>query len=343
MRTSTSAPRWLRPWELWILLGIAWFTGQAVVKVWRYSATLYHANDFDTLPAGVFLSRMKKIPLLYDAHELFSDQYSGASRQFRWILFSLEHWFIRFAHRVVTVNASLAETLAAWHAVPLPTVVMNCPFALEVKEEEGQALSSSHGVPHSCLARVIYQGIYARDRGLEELIRSASWYTSAELYLRGYGEYERVLLELVRSEGLGGRVHFLSPAASDRLVEDLVGFDIGVVPYRATTMNNRFCLPNKLFEYLQAGLALAVSRLPELERVIKETEAGESFNPEEPFDIARVINLLAGDPTRLAECKQRAQAAARDRYTWEVQGEPQLLGCYNELAAIPVFWIGAVN
>lgn len=108
-------------------------------------------------------------------------------------------------------------------------------------------------------------------------------------------------------------------------------------------MNNRFCLPNKLFEYLQAGLALAVSRLPELERVIKETEAGESFNPEEPFDIARVINLLAGDPTRLAECKQRAQAAARDRYTWEVQGEPQLLGCYNELAAIPVFWIGAVN
>lgn len=322
---------WIRPWELWILGGIAWFTWQAVAKVRRHPAILYHANDFDTLPAGVFLSRLKKAPLLYDAHELFWDQFSGTSRQFRAILFGLEHWFIRFAHKVVTVNQSIAETLSVRHEVPMPSVVMNCPSA-----PESGTTGNGGGTPlQGGVARVIYQGIFMRDRGLEELIQSARWYESSELCLRGYGEHEPVLRELVKSEGVEGRVHFLPPADPARMVESLAGFDIGVVPYRATSTNNRLCLPNKVFEYLQAGLALAVSAFPELQRVVKETAAGEVFDPDNPRDIAWAINALTRDAGRLADLKARARAAGRERYTWEMQGEPQLLACYRELAGSP--------
>jgi glycosyltransferase involved in cell wall biosynthesis len=312
---------------LWILGGITWFTWQAVAKVRRHPAILYHANDFDTLPAGVFLSRLRKAPLLYDAHELFWDQFSGTSRQFRAILFALEHRLIRFAHKVVTVNPSIAETLSVRHAVPMPDVVMNCPPA-----PEPGTTGDGGPSPRGRAARVIYQGIFMRDRGLEELIRSARWYESSELYLRGYGEHEPVLRELVTSEGLQGRVHFLPPADPARMVESLAGFDIGVVPYRATSINNRLCLPNKVFEYLQAGLVLAVSALPELQRVVRETAAGEVFDPDQPRDIARAINALARDAGRLAGLKARARAAGRERFTWEAQGEPRLLACYRELA-----------
>src|SRR5207245_6962129 len=116
------------------------------------------------------------------------------------------------------------------------------------------------------------------------------------------------------------RVHFLPPAHPARLVESLAGFDVGVVPYRPTTLNNRLCLPNKIFEYLQAGLALAVSALPEMARVVKEIGAGEVFNPEQPRDIARAVNGMTGHAKRLAELEGRERAAAK-RYTCETQGE----------------------
>lgn len=329
--TRRSSPFWIKPWELWILGGIAWFTLQALWQVGRCPAALYYANDLDTLPAGVILSRLKGVPLLYDAHELFCDQFSRASRSFRAILFGVEHWLIRFAHAVVTVNHSIAEQLSAWHAVPLPTVIMNCPMA----EQPSKTVAGQLRLPDRQRARVIYQGIFVQDRGLEELVRSARWYESAELYLRGYGPLEPILRALIKAEGLEDRVHVLPPADPSQLVQSLEGFDIGVVPYRATTLNNRLCLPNKVFEYLQAGVALAVSALPELERVVKEAAAGEVFDPEEPRDIARAINNLTRDVGRLHDLKVRAGAAGRNRYTWEAQGEPFLLACYRALVELP--------
>lgn len=320
---------WLKPRELWILGGMAWFNLQAIRKMWRFRGDLYHANDLDTLPAAVALSRRHRASLVYDAHELFASQFAGASRLFQAILFSLEHRLIRSAGKVVTVNQSIAETLAAWHKVPVPSVVMNCPLAATT------ALSTSGGAGGSPAgkARVIYQGVYVPCRGLKELILSAAWYESAELYLRGYGEFEPTLRALVKEKGLEERVRFLPPVHHARLVESLVGFDVGVVPYRPTTMNNELCLPNKVFEYLQAGLALAVSALPELTRLVEETGAGVLFDPERPDDIARAINEMTGDAHRLAGFQARSRAAGA-RFTWEAQGEPPLLACYRELIAL---------
>jgi len=96
-------------------------------------------------------------------------------------------------------------------------------------------------------------------------------------------------------------------------------------------MDHRLCLPNKVFEYLQAGLALAVSALPELQRLVTATATGEVFDPDSPRDIARAINALTCDAGRLAALKARALTAGR-RLTWEAQGEPILTACYQELA-----------
>jgi glycosyltransferase involved in cell wall biosynthesis len=175
--------------------------------------------------------------------------------------------------------------------------------------------------------------MYLHERGLEELILSVPQFDSAELYLRGYGDLEPALRALVEREGLQGRVHFLPPADPRYMVESLAGFDIGVVPYRPTTLCHQYCLPNKVFEYLQAGLALAVSALPELERLVKETGTGELFDPERPDDIARAINALTKDARRLGEAQSKARLAAM-RYTWETQGEPHLLACYRELIGV---------
>lgn len=322
---------WLRPWELWILGGITWFNLHAVRKMWRLPGDLYHANDLDSLPAAVLLSKIKRAPLLYDSHELFSCQFTDASRQFQAILFGLEHWLIRHAHKTITVNYSIAETLAEWHRIPKPAVVMNCPFAVKPAQPKSDCpKSDAHSEARTGKARVIYQGWYTSGRGLEELILSAAWYDSAELYLRGYGDLEPALRSLVRERGLEGRVHFLPPVRQSELVESLVGYDVGVVPYRPTSLNNRLSLPNKVFEYLQAGLALAVSALPEYMRLVQKTGTGGLFHPDSPKDIARAINALTCDSRRLQELKARALFIGQ-HFTWEAQGEPRLLSCYEDL------------
>ena len=315
---------WLTPGSLWILGGMIWFNLQAIRMMWRLRGDLYHANDLDTLPAAVVLSWRHRAPLIYDAHELFSGQFAGASRQFQAILFALEHRLIRRASRVITVNHSIAQTLADWHQVPLPDVVMNCPFAVPVTGAAGVTETAPRK------ARVIYQGWYVCHRGIEELILSAALYDSAELYLRGYGDLEPALRALVQDKGLTSRVQFLPPVHHAEMVTSLAGFDIGIVSYRPMTENNRLCLPNKVFEYLQAGLALAVSALPELTRLVEETGTGALFDPDRPEDIARAINELTGDARRLADLKARARAAGA-RFTWEAQGAPRLLACYQEL------------
>ena len=108
------------------------------------------------------------------------------------------------------------------------------------------------------------------------------------------------------------------------LVASLRGFDIGIIPYRATCLNNYYSSPNKLFEYMMGGLAIAAADLPEIRRVVEEYGNGVLFDPQDPTDIAEKINALASDRSRLDEMKRNSLKGAAEQYSWEIQ-RPRLL------------------
>ncbi|MGH7430049.1 MAG: glycosyltransferase, partial [Candidatus Methylomirabilaceae bacterium] len=89
---------------------------------------------------------------------------------------------------------------------------------------------------------------------------------------------------------------------------------------------------NKLFEYMMAGLATAVSNLPVLEKLVRDHDLGVVFDPSDPRHIAEQLNALIGKPERLRACRANSIRAARDRYHWDHEGG-KLVELYKTLAA----------
>jgi len=122
------------------------------------------------------------------------------------------------------------------------------------------------------------------------------------------------------------------PVPMAHLVTAAAEADIGVVPYTAYSPGYYYASPNKLFEYMFAGLAIAVSNLPFLEKIVRNHDLGVVFNPADPKHIAEQLSLLVCNPARLRTCKENATRVARDRYNWDHEGG-KLVDLYRTLAS----------
>ena len=285
----------------------------------KHNADVYHSNDLDTLLAGFLLAKLRGGKLIYDAHELYNEQYSDFSLFLKKSLFLIEKFLIKYADGVITVNGSIASILRKRYNIRFPSVVMNCP----PYESCGSALSKNSNGD----IKIIYLGGYTIERGLEELILSAKYISGGVLYLRGSGALEPKLHKLVEKNHLKQKVHFLKPVKMTDIVKSLNAFDIGVIPYKPVSLNNQLSTPNKLFEYLMSGLAVAASDMPELRKIIMTNQVGCVFNPLEPRDIAEKLNSMIVTK-ELSGMKKKALRCAKKTYNWERQSK-NLLDIYE--------------
>lgn len=125
-------------------------------------------------------------------------------------------------------------------------------------------------------------------------------------------------------------VQFLQPVDMKDLVISLNGFDVGIIPYRPTNLDYVYASPNKLFEYMMAGMAVVGSNLPVISNIIQTSSCGLVFDPDNPENISEVINTMMNDPEQLLLMKKSSCNAARERWNWEIQSKP-LLEEYEKL------------
>ncbi|MEA2493024.1 MAG: hypothetical protein QOJ29_935 [Thermoleophilaceae bacterium] len=289
-----------------------------------------HANDLITLPVGAWLARSAGVPLVYDAHELYPEV-STLSRRERRAWSAVERVLIGRASRVVTVCESIADELVRRYGVAKPLVVLNCP-------ERANAIASNGGarglLRESALVDpsqpvILYQGGFTPSRGLAPLVRAMKHVERGTLVMMGWGRLEAELRELVIEHDLADRVRFVPPVPRDQLAGFTADADVGVIPYEAHGLNNYYSTPNKLFEYMAAGIPIACSRFPELVRFVEGLEIGATFEAIEPQAIAAVLNKLLADPVGLEAMSKRALAASRE-LVWENEAA-KLLAAYREL------------
>ncbi len=202
---------------------------------------------------------------------------------------------IRRCDAVLTVSDGIADRLVELHGLRRrPAVVRNVPDV--TGPPAGGRLRRVLGIGAAPL--VLHQGAPARHRGCEQLVRAMGSVPDAQLvFLGDEGDpgYVAGLTQLARECGLGERVHFVPSVPLEELLGQTAEADVGVSLLEDVCENHRLALPNKVFEYVAAGVPVVASRLPEVTQLVEGRGIGWTANASDPADVARAIReALAG-------------------------------------------------
>jgi glycosyltransferase involved in cell wall biosynthesis len=270
------------------------------------------SNDLGTLPAGYLLAQLSGARLVYDAHELYGDSEPDYPRSYGRAAGALERALARRADAVVTVSEPIAAELRRRLGLrEQPVVVLNCPERIEVEPRHYDTGP----------LRVIYQGAMGVSRPLEDLFVAAEVANRVEVTIRVANANLTALRSEVLRRNLEGRVFVAEPVEPTALIQALSGFEVGLVINRPLTRNDELVYPNKLFEYLMAGLAVVVPHVEGLAPLVNGEGIGLTYEPGRPDALGAALTKLALDRARLGEMRARARTLALERFNAEAQRE----------------------
>lgn len=286
--------------------------------VMKFKADVYHSTDLITLLTGALLKYTNGGKLLYDSHEMWVESMEDYPQRLKKLVSFYEKYLIRRADAITTVNSQIAKELSEKYNIMLPTVVMNTPLLQDAPIQKS----------HTDI-RVVYQGRYTRNRGIETVIRTVPNIPGVTLYMRGIDAYAigNTTPFVDELQKIDSRVIFLPPVPMKDLVQSLNEFDIGVVPYIGNNFNNTNASPNKTFEYMMAGLAVVTSDLPVLREIVERSKCGCTYIQDDGNELSRVIIEMI---PRLEIYKHNARMWSEKEYNWNVQGK-KLIDIYGEL------------
>jgi glycosyltransferase involved in cell wall biosynthesis len=237
-----------------------------------------------------------------------------------WAAFSRE--LVVAADVAMTVSPPLAEVMAEKYGRKFHTVP-NCASLAEADALDIERKLS--GRSHREEIIFLFQGAFAPGRGLEQLISSWQFVDPrARLLLRGLeSEFKETAIEVARSLGLLDRsVFFPRGVSEDRLVAAAGEADVGLIPYEPISINNRLSCPNKLSQYLAAGLPVICNQLDFVRAVVVDNGIGSAVDFRDPKAVAAVVNDLVSAPDRLQAMARQARKYFETQFHWEYVFDP---------------------
>ncbi len=324
-------PTRFKPWFLVKLFLALLYGTLALVTV---SAEIYHAHDDTALPACYIAARLRRKRLVFDAHELpLVEPNITRWRLLRGLSALLLKSMLARCSAVITVSPPIIRELQRLYGGRTAWLIRNIPaYQVPISSNRlRQYLELDAGTRIA-----LYQG-NLDSRGLHILIHAARFIDPGiVIVMMGKGANQADLEALIAREGVGERAKIIPPVPYAELLAWTASADIGLVVYSPVstpiiTPNIQMCLPNKLFEYLMAGLPVLASRLDAVADIVTTYDVGCIVNSLDPQDIGQAINRMLADYDALARMKSNANAATRHDLCWENEG-CRLIDCYRDIS-----------
>jgi glycosyltransferase involved in cell wall biosynthesis len=282
--------------SLWFEKGVFFyveFTVRLFLFLQKNKAELLVANDLDTLWPSNYFSKRRKIPLVYDSHEIFCEVpelQETPMKKKTWE--TLEKIIVPKLKYCITVNQSIANWFKEKYKRDFK-VVRNIPDKISVdriKTREELNLPLDKKI-------ILLQGAGINvQRGSEEAVEAMKYVENAILVIIGGGDVICLLEKIAKQEEFKNKVFLLPKMKPEELYHYTCNADIGLSLDKDTNINYRFSLPNKIFDYVAAGVPVLASPLTEIKSFIDKYKVGVCIENHEPRHIAEKMNYMLNSP-----------------------------------------------
>jgi len=265
-----------------------------------HNSGLLVSNDLDTLLPNFLVSKMKNIPLVYDSHEYFTGVPELQNSPFKQKVWKrIEQWIFPRLKDVFTVNDSIAGLYEKEYGIR-PVVVRNVPLKRKKPEKMVRA---DLGLPEDKHLLILQGSGINMQRGAEEMVEAMRFVENAVLLIVGGGDVLELLKKNVARWHLENKVLFVPRQPYEKLMQYTAAADLGLTLDKDTNINYRFSLPNKIFDYLHAGVPVLASDLVEIRKIIDNYEVGDFIPDHIPEHIAQKVNEIFAHPEKLRRWK----------------------------------------
>jgi glycosyltransferase involved in cell wall biosynthesis len=277
----------------------------AARKLRMLPVDLVLANDLDTLPMALRIARKRSAKVLFDAHEYFPGQHEEDQR---WMareqpgILQLCRTLMPLADHCLTVSPPIADLYHDLTGVR-PTIITNAPAFNDLRPSP---------VGNSGIIRLVHHGVALRKRRTDDLIAMMDLLGDGyelHLFLLTGGRDEAYMTQLREAAALRTNVHWHAGVPPAELPRTINQFDIGVHALPPVNTNHDLALPNKLFDFIQARLAVVVSPGPAMADLVRSRDIGVVAEDHGPEAMANAVRGLA--PEDIARHKLNAHGHAR--------------------------------
>jgi len=281
-----------------------------------------HCNDLNTLPIGVIVKIFfnKDVKIVYDAHE-YETEINGLSGIQKTLTKKLEKYLIKYTDAVICVSDAIADEYVRLYDIKKPVLVLNTPAYKKVVKKD--IFREKLGISKEKTI-FLYQGGLSSGRGIEILLETFKQIDDDKsvIVFMGYGPLE----ESIKQESKNyENIYFHQAVTPDILLDYTSSADFGILFYENNCLNHYYCSPNKMFEYLMAGIPVIVSNLYEMKRLVEHNHLGVVAKENTPQGLKEAIKTaILLDKKELQENIERV----KEIYNWEEQ-EKVLLQIYK--------------
>ena len=279
------------------------------------------SNDLDTLLPNFLVSKIFRKKLVYDSHELFTEVPELINRPFvRNFWLNIERLTVPKIANCITVSNSISDFYNKKNNSNF-NLIRNFPYKYKDQNKGEFPFETDNK------KIILYQGAINKGRGLELLIETMQFIDNAIFIVIGNGDIEPLLKEKVTSLNLADKVKFINLILPEDLQKLTPLANLGISLEEDLGLNYRFALPNKLFDYIQAGVPVLVSDLPEMKQIIVNYNVGEIVKSREPKQLAKQIELLLNKENSYF---QKKLEIAKNKLVWKNE-EVKLIEIFKNL------------
>lgn len=278
-----------------------------------HSADVLFSNDLDTLLPNFIIHKIKRIPIIFDSHEYFTETPELINRPtVKKVWKNIERFILPRMSEMITINASIAQMFENEYGINV-SVVRNIP--MKIKETK-KFTKKELGLPENGKLILIQGSGLNVDRGLEELVDAMNYIDNAILIIVGNGDVIPIIKQNVANTFLEDKVNFIPKQSFERLHQYTLHADLGLSFDKDTNLNYRYSLPNKIFDYIHAGVPILCSPLVEVKNIVEKYEVGECIDNHDPKHIAECINSMLENEAELKRYKANTKVASSE-LNWE--------------------------